>query len=50
MLEPEDNDLLDGPRSPIGNGDYINLDDLQSHGNHQFVILNNLEPPVSQAK
>lgn len=49
LLEEHD-DLLDGPRSPIGNGDYINLDALQSHGEHQFVILNRLEPPASQGK
>jgi hypothetical protein len=43
----DDNDLLDGPRSPIGNGDYIDLDALQSHGEHQFFMLNDLEPPAS---
>ena len=50
IMEPESDDLLDGPRSPIGNGDYVNLYDLQSHGKYEFVLLNNLEPPASLAK
>ncbi len=50
VLTDDDNDLLDGPRSPMGNGDYINLDDLHSHGEYEFVLLNSLEPPTDKTQ